>query len=116
MFNFEKLLVWQKSISFNRKVYEISLKFPKEEVFGITSQLRRASISISSNIAEGSGRKSAKEFKRFLSIAYGSVCEAISILKICLDLKYISDAKHNDLYNELQEVAKMLSGLSDSKL
>ena len=112
MFNFEKLLVWQKSITFNRKVYDFTSKFPKEEIFGVTSQLRRVSISISLNIAEGSGRKSAKEFRHFLSIAYGSVCEVVSIVKICLDLKYISDSKHNDLYCDLQEIAKMLSGLS----
>ena len=73
MFRFEKLDVWQKAVNFANDVYEVTRTFPSEERFGLTSQIRRASVSISSNIAEGSGRSSNKDFARFVEIAYSSV-------------------------------------------
>ena len=81
MFNFEKLDVYKEAIGFSKKVYKITMKFPKEEIFGVTNQLRRSAISISLNIAEGSSR-SKREFRHFLSISIGSVYECIPLIGI----------------------------------
>ncbi|RLD17146.1 MAG: four helix bundle protein [Caldiserica bacterium] len=110
MFGFERLNLWKKSMSFVEEIYKISKSFPKEETFGVKMQIRRASISIVLNIAEGSGRKSKKEFSHFLTMAYGSLCEVISLLKICLTQKYISNKVYIKLYEKGEEIAKMLSG------
>lgn len=91
MFGFEKLDVWQKSVEFADQIYRCTAFFPNDEKFGLMSQLRRAAVSISSNIAEGSGRKSSNDFIRFLSIAYGSVMECVSQLHIANRLNYIND-------------------------
>jgi len=115
MFNFERLKVWKKSMEFSDRIYEITKTFPKEEIFGISSQIRRACISIVLNIAEGSGRKSKKEFIYFLTMAYGSLCEVISLLKISLNQKYINKELFNKLYKYGEEISKMLSG-TKSKL
>ncbi|MEW6607714.1 MAG: four helix bundle protein [bacterium] len=114
MFNFEKLEVWQKSVKFTNMVYEITEKFSKDEVFGVTMQLRRASASIALNIAEGSGRKSRKEFAHFLSLSYGSICEVITLLKIGLARNYISQQTYELMYKECEDIARMISGLSTS--
>ena len=89
-FRFERLEVWQLARAFNRVIYRISRRFPEEEKFGITSQIRRASVSISSNIAEGSGRNSDADFAHFLEIAYGSLMETVSQLFLALDEEYLS--------------------------
>ncbi|MCX5785335.1 MAG: four helix bundle protein [Elusimicrobia bacterium] len=115
MFCFEKLLVWQKAVDFAKEIYGVTSAFPKDEIFGITSQLRRASVSVSLNIAEGAGRTSKKEFKHFLSIAYGSVCETATLLKICRELSYINDEQYRGFYNSTEEIGRMISGLSASK-
>ncbi len=115
MFCFEKLLVWQKAVDFAKDVYSATSSFPKDEIFGITSQLRRASVSVSLNIAEGAGRTSKKEFKHFLAIAYGSVCETVTILKICSELSYIRETQYGKLYSTTEEIGRMISGLSASR-
>ena len=74
-FRFQKLVVWQKAIDFADHIYDATVPFPSEERFGLTNQMRRAAVSISSNIAEGSGRSSDNEFRRFVEIAYGSLME-----------------------------------------
>jgi four helix bundle protein len=112
MFNFGKLEVWKKTISFVDKIYNATRTFPQEEVFVVTSQLRRAAISISLNIAEGAGRKSKKEFKHFITIAYGSLCEIITLLEISFKRRYLNKDSYNKLYKDCEEIAKMLSGLS----
>ena len=84
MFNFEKLEVWQKAIDFADLIYNETRRFPAEERFGLTNQLRRAAVSISSNIAEGSSRSSKTDFARFTEIAAGSVFEAVSQAFIAL--------------------------------
>ncbi len=114
MFRFEKLDVWQKSISFSKAIYLITAKFPSDERFGLTSQLRRASVSISSNIAEGSGRKSDTEFIRFLDIAYGSVLEVVSQLHLSQSLDLLSEAVFQSTYTLAEELTRMLSGLRSS--
>ena len=88
MHNFKKLTVYQRAIDFVVEIYRISKKFPKDELFGLTSQIRRAATSILLNIAEGSGNKSNKEFQRFLEIALRSAYEVITCLEIALRLDY----------------------------
>jgi four helix bundle protein len=114
VFNFEKLDVWQKTVEFVDIVYKTTKIFPKEELFGITSQLRRAAVSISLNIAEGAGRKSKNEFKHFISMAYGSLAEAVTLLKICMKREYLSEEIFNTLYSDCEQIGKMLSGLSQT--
>jgi len=91
-FRFERIEAWQQARQLNREVYCLTSKFPKEEMFGLTSQLRRASVSVSSNIAEGSGRNSDTDFAHFLEISYGSLMEVASQLFLALDQGYITQA------------------------
>ena len=94
IYSFEKLTVWQKSRKIAVVIYKITREFPKEELFGISSQMRRCSVSIASNIAEGSGRQTPKEKARFTEIAYSSALELLNQLIITLDLEYINEEKH----------------------
>ena len=93
------LIVWKKSIEFVTEVYKITGSFPSEEKFGLVSQLRRASVSIPSNIAEGAARNHDKEFIQFLSVSLGSASEVETQLIICLNLKFFSDEIYNKLNN-----------------
>jgi four helix bundle protein len=108
MRNFQDLLVWQKSHELTLKVYKISIAFPKEELFGLTSQIRRAASSIATNIAEGSGRNSDAEMKRFLIISTGSCSEVEYQLILSKDLGYISEALYKELSSEVVLLRKML--------
>lgn len=112
-FNFEKLDVYKKSKDFTNSIYSISTCFPKEEIFGLTSQLRRASVSILLNLAEGSSR-TKKDFSRFVDIARGSVFECLAILQIALSQNYIKNNEFENLSENLVEISKMLSGLKNS--
>ena len=87
--NYTELIAWQKGMDFVEAVYKATKQFPKEELYGLTSQLRRAVVSIPSNIAEGQGRRSTKEFVQFLSIAHGSLREAETQILIAKRLNYI---------------------------
>ena len=116
MFNFEKLEVWQKVIDFADLVYSTTQAFPAEERFGLTNQMRRASVSISSNIAEGSSRTSKNDFTRFLEIATGSVFEVVSQAFISRRQGLINEARFKLLYAAAEERSKMLSGLRRSLL
>src|SRR5690349_18588195 len=111
MFNFEKLEVWQVSIEYADAVYRATRSFPADERFGLTSQLRRASVSISSNIAEGGGRGSNRDFSRFVQIAYGSLMESVSQLKIARRQGFLEEPDHIELYRIAERVARMLSRL-----
>ena len=111
MKDFRTLKVWQKSHSLSLLVYKITEKFPKEELFGITSQLRRAVVSIPTNLAEGSGRGSDKDFKRFVQIAMGSASESEYLILLSKDLGYFSEENYGNLLVKIQEVKKMLSSL-----
>jgi four helix bundle protein len=108
------LEVWNKSIDFVTEIYKITKDFPKEELYGITSQIRRASISISSNISEGAARGSTKEFTHFLCIAIGSIAETETQLIISKNLGYISDDAYNLLNSSLTDIRKMTLGLKKS--
>jgi four helix bundle protein len=112
-FNFEDLDVYNKAIDVVDDIYLLTKTFPKEEMFGLTSQLRRAAVSIPSNIAEGSAR-SKKEFSHFIDIARGSVFECVTMLQISFKQSYINNEKFGDLKNKLTDLSKMLSGLKRS--
>jgi four helix bundle protein len=113
-FSFEKLLVWQKAKELTLEVYHITNNFPTEEKFGLTSQLRRASISVSSNIAEGSSRKTPKDQNRFYVIAYSSGIEILNQLIISEALGYLNEKKLKDSRKKLSEILAMLDALSKS--
>lgn len=107
---FEDLKAWQLSRDFRREIYAISKKFPKEETYILTSQIRRAAISISSNIAEGYGRYHYQENIQACRIARGSVNEALDHLYVALDEKYIDEKKFEYLYEKGREIERALNG------
>lgn len=116
MFNFEKLEVWQKAIDFADLIYSENRSFPSDERFGLTNQLRRAAVSISSNIAEGSSRSSKSDFARFVEIATGSVFEVVSQAFIAQRQSFLSEDQFRDIYTDAEELSRMLSGLRKSLL
>ena len=116
MFGFEKLEVWQKAIEFADMIYSITKAFPADERFGLTNQRRRAAVSISSNIAEGSGRVSRKDFVRFLEIATGSLYEVVSQSFISRNQGFLSRDDFEILYSAAEEQGRMLSGLRRSMM
>lgn len=109
MHQFKELLIWKKSRLFCSKIYSITSTFPNEEKFGITNQLRRAAVSIPSNIAEGSSRNSNKDFARFLEIAIGSAYEVETQLLISSDLGFMTEENTKELITTLEEITKMTS-------
>lgn len=111
MKTFRELIVWQKSMDFVTDAYNATSGFPDEEKFGLTNQLRRASVSIPSNIAEGFGRKSDGDFARFLSIALGSNYEVQTQLEIAKNVGFLSPDKLNKLIAQLEEIERMINGL-----
>ena len=113
-FSFETLDVYGKARTLVSDIYRIQNDFPKEERFGLGDQIRRAAVSITSNLAEGSGRQSIKEKIHFIEISYGSLMEVFCELQTACDLDYITEAKFNDLRPQFTDIAKMLSGLRNS--
>jgi len=107
MHNFQNLKIWQKAMDIAEKTYLISSEFPKEEKYGLTSQIRRSAISIPSNIAEGAGRNTDGEFRNFLGIASGSSNELFTQLVLSYRLNLISEEKIQSLIEDLIEVQKM---------
>ena len=116
MFRFEKLSVWQKAIDFAMYVYEMTNGFPVDERFGLTSQMRRTAVSVSSNIAEGSGRLSGKDRARFIEMDYSSLMEVVSQAELAHRLTLLPQEYREDLYEKADELARMLSGLKSSIL
>lgn len=108
MRNFRDLSIWSKSHLFTLKIYSTTQSFPKEEMFGLVSQMRRAAFSIPSNIAEGCGRNTNPDFKRFLVMAAGSSSELEYQLILAKDLNFISDAAFGALEKEIIEIKKMI--------
>lgn len=108
MYNFRELEVWKKAIHLSTLFYQYSKDFPKEELFGLTSQSRRSVVSIPSNIAEGAGRESNKQFSQFLSIALASSFEFETQILIARNLEYLSEEYYELIFNELKHIQNML--------
>ena len=111
MQDFKKLQVWEKSHDLTLKIYGVTSQFPRDEIYGLTSQIRRACASIPTNIAEGCGRESSADFARFLQIAIGSASETEYLILLVHDLKYLTADQHAELMDTTIRVKKMLSAL-----
>ena len=109
--HYSKLIVWQKAMDLTDKIYSLTRSLPKEELFGLSNQMRRAAVSIPSNIAEGHGRRSDNEFKRFIGIAKGSAAELETQLLICTRQKYFTAEQIKESLNLCAEIGRMLAGL-----
>jgi four helix bundle protein len=114
MFNFEKLDVWQRANGFADLVYKVTKTFPEDERFGLTNQMRRAAVSVSSNIAEGSARSSRNDNARFLEIATGSLFEVVAQSFISRRQGFLTEPDFKTLYATADELGRMLSGLRRS--
>jgi four helix bundle protein len=112
--SYRDLEVWKLSIELVKEVYHQTHKFPTSEIYGLTNQMRRASISIPSNIAEGQGRNSPKEFRQFLAIALGSMAELETQLIIATEIGYVSSAELDPLLGRIDTIRKMTKSLSKS--
>jgi four helix bundle protein len=108
MSNFRNLQVWQKSMTLTTSIYFSTKNFPKEEIFGLTAQIRRSAISIPSNIAEGFGRDSNKEFLRFLNVSIASLFELQTQLEIGKNIEYLTEQEFNKIYEDSRELERML--------
>ena len=109
--SFEELIIWQEARKFTNNIYNLTKKYPQEEMYSLTSQMRRAAVSVMSNIAEGFDRRTTKEFISFLIIARASVSEVQNDLYISLDLDYINKENFQTTYNHAQKIAKLINGL-----
>lgn len=116
MFNFEKLDAWKKSVELADLIYLSTRTFPADERFGLTNQIRRAAVSISSNLAEGCSRSSKQDFARFVEIAAGSAFEVASQSVIARNQRYLNDADFTQIQASALEITRMLSGLRQSLL
>jgi len=114
MAHFKELLVWQKSINFVTEIYKETESFPKTEMYGLVSQIRRATVSIASNIAEGNSRRSVPDYVQFLRISRGSCAEVETQLIISKNLGYLDEEKSLKLNQDIIEISKMLNGLINS--
>ncbi|MBN1454516.1 MAG: four helix bundle protein [Anaerolineales bacterium] len=110
MRDFRKIQVWERAHRFTLQVYKITSSFPKDELYGLTSQMRRAAVSIPSNLAEGCGRDTQAELARFVHIAGGSASELEYQLILAHDLGYIGDELYPELNSEINEIKRMLNG------
>ena len=113
MHKYKELKVWQKARVLVKEIYKVTPKFPKEEVYGLTSQIKRSCISIPSNIAEGAGRKSQNDFLRFLDIANGSAFELETQIILAFDLEFISKKELDSIIDDVTEIQKMIYGLKN---
>lgn len=116
VFSFEKLIAWQKGRELALIIYKTTKQFLKDETFGLTSQMRRCSISIASNLAEGSGRNSYKDKARFSEIAYGSSLELLNQVILCYDFEYINENEYLLVREKNTEVNMLIDGLYKSQM
>jgi four helix bundle protein len=112
--NYKELKVWKKSYELCLEIYRITAKFPKEEKYGLTSQIRRSAVSIPSNIAEGYGRKTTSDYVRLLYISYGSVCELETQILLAGDLNLIENDELGTIKEDIAEIERMLKALIKS--
>jgi four helix bundle protein len=111
---YRELIVWQKAVSFVESIYRATENFPQKEIYGLTSQIRRAAISIPSNIAEGQGRNTTRDFLHFLSIAQGSLMEVETQITIAERLGYLEKQQESNLLELSAEIGRLLNGLGNS--
>jgi four helix bundle protein len=114
LFNFEKLTVWQDARKFTSGIYNVTDKFPDREKFGLSSQIQRSAVSIAANIAEGSGRKSKKEFARYIEISYGSLMETLSHAYVAFDRNYVNQEKLDEIREYVLMLANKLNSLNNT--
>ena len=114
MHNYRELKIWQRSMDFAEKIYIISVQFPKEEKYGLTSQLRRCAVSVPSNISEGAGRSTNKQFKYFLEMSMGSLNELQTQTELAYRFAYIQNKDYQELIDEELQIYKMILGLYNS--
>ena len=114
MHNYQELKVWKKAVDLATRMYEITNEFPNKEAYGLTSQIRRSAISIASNIAEGAGRNSNKDFNKFLGISYGSSCELDTQVIIAFKVNLIDETKLKSIQKDILEIQKMNWSLKKS--
>ena len=112
--SYRDLETWQKAMDLVEEIYKATRSFPKEEIYGLTGQMRRAAVSIPSNIAEGQGRGSTAEFLRFLSIAHGSLCELGTQILIAQRLSYLDQPAYEQLEDLTARVGRLIHGLANS--
>jgi four helix bundle protein len=112
--NYKELKVWQKSYTLCLRIYGVTRSFPKDELYGLVSQIRRSSVSIPSNIAEGYGRRTTADYTRSLYIAYGSLCELETQVMLSADLSFIEREESNNVLQLIAEVERMLKALIKS--
>lgn len=113
MHNFKELKVWQNARKLTKEIYIITSGFPPEEKFGLISQMRSCAVSITSNIAEGSGRGTDKDFSHFLGMSLGSSCELETQVIVSFDLEFLAIEQYEDLVGKISEIQKMLVGLQN---
>ena len=116
IFSFEKLIAWQKGRELAILIYKTTKNFPKDEAFGLTSQMRRCSISIASNLAEGSGRSSMKDKARFSEIAYSSSLELLNQVILSHDFEYVDENQYTQIREKITEVNMLIDGLHKSQI
>lgn len=116
IYGFEKLEVWKNSITLAKLVYNITYNFPKNETYGLTSQIRRAIVSVSSNIAEGSSKNSYKDQARFSEMAYGSLLEVLNQLIISYELEYINEECYIECRNQIEALSRQLNAYKNSQI
>ncbi|MEW6171956.1 MAG: four helix bundle protein [Bacillota bacterium] len=112
--SYRDLIAWQKSIALVQKIYQFTQRFPKEEIYGLSSQIRRAAVSVPANIAEGQARSSRGEFKQFLGMAKGSLAELETLLILSEKLTFLERTNAEELLNNCEEINKLLNGLLKS--
>ena len=115
-FGFERLDVWQKAMAFARQIYRATRSFPKEELFDLTSQLRRASVSVAANVAEGTSRTSGRDQARFFEISFGSLNEVATLLHIAVGEGMLDKRCFTELRAKIADIGRMLSGLKRAAL
>lgn len=113
-YSFEKLSVWQEARLLVKNVYSLMADLPKEEFYALASQIKRAAISVSSNIAEGTSRISYKEKIRYIAISYGSLMELYSQLILCIDLNYLTSDQTENVFEQIQKISNQLNSLKRS--
>ena len=116
MFAFEKLVVWQKSVIMVKEVYQLTKQFPKEEKYGIISQIRRSALSVSCNLAEGSGKISNKDKANYTTIAFGSLMETMNLLILASEVEMMTKERVDVFRIQISEISRMLSSLRTAQL